>query len=491
MSEPPKCDRAIKLEKLAIDLPDLPRTFLDKLSDRLISLITPAEVRALYIDKMPLQSEPPAHAPVLDISTISTLVSAAAAEITQRVPTTFVKPVYPLGDGVLQAKDLETLRNFRKDGRGMASLEGCLEFYNFFLSGLKVSLNEIECVKGLYTILPTDCLPTLEQLKYRKATMPEVFSTLQTIHGSRKTLDELQSSIEIVMKNVDNKPPLEVLSAMNTLLLKSSSNQIEMDATAIRETRRFLKGLGGETLWNAINSQLNMTPGRHFRDLLRILSEHFTDTLTELHAKTTKIKKIHVDPPTNPLVATPQTDRPITVNEIKRFLNLPDKTDISQGLCFSCGSAGHIMRDCKQKQLRTNPGPNRPTRAPVPPNLSLPYHDQTCSLHPLGVHTNGNCYQQQQTACNVHGNNHSQASCRMVGGGRNTKPTGGSQRGGGQPKPRGNWSNQNNQPTQPNQSNPPPQHQHPLNAPPPAHNNVHNIQMATDMISHAMALLRN
>ena len=105
------------------------------------------------------------------------------------------------------------------------------------------------------------------------------------------------------MKNIDNKPPLEVLSAMNTLLLKSSSNQIEMDTTAIRETRRFLKGLGGETLWNAINAQLNMTPGRHFRDLLRILSEHFTDTLTELHSKVTKIKKIHVDPPTNPLVA--------------------------------------------------------------------------------------------------------------------------------------------------------------------------------------------
>ena len=156
----------------------MPKSFLDKLSDRLISFITPTEVRALYLEKTPLETEPPTHAPELNISTISTLVSVAAAEITQRVPTTLVKPIYPLGEGVLQAKDLETLHNFRKDGRGMASLEGCLEFYNFFLSNLKVSLNEIECVKGLYTILPSDCLPTLEQLKYRKATMPEVFSTL-------------------------------------------------------------------------------------------------------------------------------------------------------------------------------------------------------------------------------------------------------------------------------------------------------------------------
>lgn len=81
----------------------------------------------------------------------------------------------------------------------MASLEGCLEFYISFLSGLKVSLSEIEGINGLYTILPAECLPTLEQLKHRQATMPEVFSTLQTILGSRKTLDELQSSIEIIM----------------------------------------------------------------------------------------------------------------------------------------------------------------------------------------------------------------------------------------------------------------------------------------------------
>ena len=204
-----------------------------------------------------------------------------------------------------------------------------------------------------------------------------------------------------------------------------------MDATAIRETHQFLKGWGGrETLWNAVIAQLNTTPGRHFRDLLRILHEFFTETLSDLHTKVTKIKKIHVDPPTNHLVATPQTDRPVTINEIKRFLNLRDKTDISQGLCFSCDNAGHIMRDCKQKQVKTNLGPNCPHRAPVPPNLSLPYHDQTCFLHPLGIHTNGACYQQQQIACNVHGTSHSQASCQMVGGGRNNKPPGGSQKGG-------------------------------------------------------------
>ena len=485
----PICDRELKIAELSVNLTDIPKSFLDKLSDRLISFLTPSEVRALYLEKPPLEFAPPALATALNISTISTLVSAAAAEITQRVPETFVKPVYTLGDGVLQAKDLETLRNFRKDGRGMGSLESSLEFYNSFLSGLKVGLNETENVKGLYTILPTECLSTLEQLKFRKATMPEVFSTLQTIHGSRKTLDELQSSIEIVMKNADNKPPLEVLSAMNNLLLKSSSNQIEMDATAIRETRRFLKGLGGETLWNAILAHFNTTPGRHFRDLLRILTEHFSETLSDLHSKVTKIRKIQVDQPTNPLSVNPvePADRPVTISEIKRFLSIPDKTDISQGLCFTCGIAGHLMKDCKTKQ-RSTPGPNPPRRAPIPPNLSLPYHDQLCSVHPNGSHPNGTCIKQLQIACNVHGNAHSQSSCRMVGGGRGNKPPGGSQIG---QKPRSNNNNRNsNWSNQPNPSPPPPTYHHPLNTLPPPQN-VHNIQMAQSMIDQALALLRN
>ena len=465
MSEPPG-ERALKLEKLANVLPNMPKSFLDKLSDRLISFLTPSEIQQLYLAKEPLENETPDPPSDLNISNISALVSAAAEEITQRMPETYIKPIYPLGDGFLQAKDLEGLRLFRKDGRGMTSLEGTLEFYNAFLSGLSTSLNETECIKGLHTILPNECLPTLEQLKYRKATLPIVYSTLQTIHGSRKSLDELQSAIENLMKNGEGLKPLEVLSKMNVLLLKSSSNQADMDATAVRETRRFLKTLGGETLWNSVLAHFNTTPGKHFRELLRILTEHFSETLADLHAKSIKIKRIVVEPvPVNPLA---QSDRPVTVNEIKKFLSIPDKTDISQGLCFGCGQGGHIMRDCRNKQTKASPGPNPPRSAPVPPNFSLPYHDQLCSVHTRGSHNNGACYSQQNVACSMHPNSqppHSQAECRARGGGRGNKPQGGSQKGQTQRNSNANrnpnWANPTNQP------NPQLTYQHPLNLPPP------------------------
>ena len=65
---------------------------------------------------MPLESANPAIAPALTALNISALVSAEASEITQRVPKTFVKAIYPLGDGVLQAKDLETCATLGKMG---------------------------------------------------------------------------------------------------------------------------------------------------------------------------------------------------------------------------------------------------------------------------------------------------------------------------------------------------------------------------------------
>ena len=81
---------------------------------------------------------------------------------------------------------------------------------------------------------------------------------------------------------------------MNGLLLKSSSNQADMDATAIREM--LLKGLGGgETLWNSILAHFKTTPGQQFRDFLRILKKHFSETLLKSHLKMGKICKIHID----------------------------------------------------------------------------------------------------------------------------------------------------------------------------------------------------
>ena len=113
----------------------------------------------------------------------------------------------------------------------------------------------------------------------------EVYGALQTLHGSRKNLDELTSSIENIVSNKENKKPLEVLEELGPVVLKFSSSQKDMDDTCIREARRFLKGIGGEGLWNSIAAHFHNTHGRYYRDLVRILKESFTETLTDIWEK--------------------------------------------------------------------------------------------------------------------------------------------------------------------------------------------------------------
>lgn len=487
-------NRQVKIEKLARELPLLPRSFLDKISDKLITIISATEVQDLYEGRMvPDTLAQPGINHTLDLEKVSRMVETAAAELKLESPITYVKPVFSQGEGGLSGKDLDILRGHRKDARGVESLESSLTYFNGFLGGLRTPISESEALKALYIFLPVDCLLTMEQLTFRKASLKEVYNNLQTIHGSRKSLDELQVQIEIVMKNVENLPPIEVLTKMNQILLKSASSQTDMDQTAIRETRRYLKTLGGENLWNSVLAHFNNAPGRHFRDLLRILNEYFSETLKEIHDKK-KIRTIVVNNSVSngPGIASGISDLDAVQIAIKRIFGVPDKSDISQGLCFTCGNPGHLARDCKQKKPTNFQSSQTRPRAPIPIDPSLPYTDQSCSVHVPAFHTNSKCRTQQAVACSIHGN-HSQASCTMVGRWGGNNPPGGY--GGSKQGHRPNTFNPNptgpppNWPRQPAPGPPIPQ---PSGQPPPFPNpnlrgqNSQNVNLIRDLFNQVL-----
>ena len=110
-----------------------------------------------------------------------------------------------MGSGSLTPKDMEVLWNYSKDTCGFSSLEGTLEFYNVLLSDLPGPISDEEALKGLFVIAPSNCLLTLETLRFRKMPIVEVYGALQTLHGSRINLDELTSSIENFVSNRENK----------------------------------------------------------------------------------------------------------------------------------------------------------------------------------------------------------------------------------------------------------------------------------------------
>ena len=125
--------RSSKLDNLSKDTPNVPRSFLDRFSNKLLAIITPKEVTDLYeVQRVGsgLNSGVPASAP-LDLTQVSKLIDQAANELRLATPETFVKSVLRVGSGSLSPKDMEILRNYRKDTRGFSSLEAGLPLPKF------------------------------------------------------------------------------------------------------------------------------------------------------------------------------------------------------------------------------------------------------------------------------------------------------------------------------------------------------------------------
>ena len=110
--------------------------------------------------------------------------------------------------------------------------------------------------KALFITAPTDCLLSVQTHRDRGASIVEIYSTLQDAHGTRRTRDELDAEIQILLKNDANKTPVAVLEGLETLILRSPDSKEDPNVLAIREAKRYLKLLGGETLMNSVQACL-------------------------------------------------------------------------------------------------------------------------------------------------------------------------------------------------------------------------------------------
>ena len=412
----------------------VPPTFIDKLSMDFLALATKQSVEDLYFSGVPKSSQeggdsgskpppnptpnpnhsvPPQAPPTIPVDLLKQLVADAVTSLQGSSPDTYIPSPTLFGVATLSAADLKDLRDHRKDGRSTTSVESALSFLNAFLKTLPSPLLESEVIRALYIICPTESLMTLENLRFREANIAEIYTTLQGVHGTRRSRDELEMCIDVLLKNTQ-KEPINILLELEQLILSSPRATAEPDTLAKREAIRFLKALGGESFMNLIRANLPPLDKITFRDLILKLKCNFHDTLLELHRQRIRVREVSRNGPvnlntqSNNFLPSPPVP-PHTSNVVPSHPSgpsplVPPRTfppnQPFPGICFNCNKHGHTSKYC----------PASPPTPRFPP--SLPYCYRPCLLHPHSNHVNIDCTAQQKEPCPLHRGGHHLGACR-------------------------------------------------------------------------------
>ena len=358
----------------------VPSTFVDKLSMDFLALATKQSVEDLYFSGVPKSSQeggdsgskpppnptpdpnhsvPPQAPPTIPVDLLKQLVADAVTSLQGSSPDTYIPSPTLFGVATLSAADLKDLRDHRKDGRSTTSVESALSFLNAFLKTLPSPLLESEVIRALYIICPTESLMTLENLRFREANIAEIYTTLQGVHGTRRSRDELEMCIDVLLKNTQ-KEPINILLELEQLILSSPRATAEPDTLAKREAIRFLKALGGESFMNLIRANLPPLDKITFRDLILKLKCNFHDTLLELHRQRIRVREVSRNGPvnlntqSNNFLPSPPVP-PHTSNVVPSHPSgpsplVPPRTfppnQPFPGICFNCNKHGHTSKYC-------------------------------------------------------------------------------------------------------------------------------------------------
>ena len=201
----------------------------------------------------PPQHDPQSYTDIKD--TLPRLIQDAINNKTS-LPPTYVQPPSTFGTALLPREIENELRLYRKDCGSTTTIESVLQHLNRVFSSLPEPISGEEMTKALFITAPTDCLLSVQTHRDRGASIVEIYSTLQDAHGTRRTRDELDAEIQILLKNDANKTPVAVLEGLETLILRSPDSKEDPNVLAIREAKRYLKLLGGETLMNSVQACL-------------------------------------------------------------------------------------------------------------------------------------------------------------------------------------------------------------------------------------------
>ena len=360
---------------------------------------------------------------VLSPDVIDRLMKLSAQR--DRLPSHFVSPPTTFGTVDILTTDEQTkLKSLRKDTASTATLEASLRWLNICAASAP-HLSEQALIDHMHTLLPLNCLANLDQLRRKPGcTLREIYSFLQTHHGSSLSRSEIFRSLSKLTSTVGDKDPLTVLQQVSQLLLQVTTDVEDCERAALRDSLSYLKLILGSESYLTLTMFLGEGS---FADLFRICKSEFNEVLQaryqERKSEVKKIRKLDVSDqtPTDPIQTSDSITSlsPSSIQDIQHVVHQILGKNNTILTCFSCGDPNHLRRDCpllSGKNTKSSRPPNpTPARSSgsKKPSTKLPYYQHRCFIH-AGPHKNGECFQQLRLPCDYHGGGHAQASCQRL-----------------------------------------------------------------------------
>ena len=329
------------------------------------------------------------------------IVNTLQNNTTDNTTKSYVKAPISFGTENLSSKDIDVLRNFKKDLKDVITVEISLEFIKNFHTSNNSKFSEASLINNLHVALPNSTILSLTLLKRTKSSLAQIFAYLCFNHGVQKSESEIKEEVYELMES--NKPPLEVLTELNNLLQSTGENLEMINKLCLEEARRYLRKSVGAHIANSINNSFQLCGSNQYYDFFRIVKLQYASELKKKRSihhidETPTIDDFHSFKNEITTLMQSMLEKP-TVNQIEE--KPPRK-------CYECESTNHLVRECPRRKHKQSKYSNSKKSL-----QKVGYAALKCSVHRNANHINFDCIL-QRNPCSFSPSHatHQQGKCR-------------------------------------------------------------------------------
>jgi hypothetical protein len=342
----------------------------------------------------------------------------------------------------LSKADLEEWRVFRKDTREGQDLNMVLDFLVSFHKREGQKYTESTLRENMFRIIPKHLISKLYLRVKKGARIQAIFDELVLFDKKMLSQDEIRTACEKLLSSTND--PLGAFEEIQNMMSSGIGDLDRIDDNCLLECKRYIKRVGGESFFNAVESMHRHCEESNFLTYYATLKRYFSSDLQSFANARRKVHNVYgafdtaEEGRNDSIRAVHDHQQREILQEMKKMVeevkksqkvnNIPQinppvqpaQTQGTGGPCFACGSTQHQKRDCPKAQAgqgnRNNQaGRNQGGFQTQSGWGNLMYADQHCRVHPYNKHTNRECYTQQVQGCPTHQGNHAASECRRKG----------------------------------------------------------------------------